>query len=175
MKRDHYASRTRRRAIETEEEKGKRNEILRRQHTISNTEGKQALCSLQHDQGTSEEHERGLRERRGQDAEEDNGKWNEIRRQKYAAAVKTEEMNELRRQQRKTSNTEERNELLRHQEYAVPNTEGSNELLRRQEHAVPNTEERNELRRQQYAAFLQVVNEQWNLQEAIQCAYINKV
>jgi hypothetical protein len=75
------------------------------------------------------------------------------------------------------------NELLRLQQHAASNIEERNEL-RRQEHAVPNTEERNALRRQQNVAShpwnellrqQYAANEQWNLQEAIPCVYINIV
>ena len=39
-----------RRANETEEDKGKRNEIRRQKYAASNTERKQALCSQQHNE-----------------------------------------------------------------------------------------------------------------------------
>ena len=130
-------------------------------YAASNIEGKQALCSQQHDQGTTEEHERRLTERRVRDAsrratetEEERERQLRDKRDGWASGRDTEMPEERERRitdrrhidasRRATETPEKRERQLKDKR--------DREASRRATETEEEKEKRNELRRQRYVA-----------------------
>jgi hypothetical protein len=130
-------------------------------YAASNIEGKQTLCSQQHDQGTTEEHERRLTERRVRDAsrratetEEERERQLRDKRDGWASGRDTEMPEERERRitdrrhidasRRATETPEKRERQLKDKR--------DREASRRATETEEEKEKRNELRRQRYVA-----------------------